>query len=34
VIARNYALKNLDINNIIERFVSDIDKLVKGKYND
>ena len=34
VIARNYALKNLDINNIIERFVSDIDKLVKGKDND
>lgn len=34
VIARNYALKNLDINNIIERFVSDIDKLVKGKNND
>lgn len=34
VVARNYALKNLDINNIIERFVSDIDKLVKGKYND
>ncbi|WP_420331510.1 WcaI family glycosyltransferase [Pseudoalteromonas shioyasakiensis] len=34
MIARNYALKNLDINNIIERFVSDIDKLVKGKDND
>ncbi|WP_105174998.1 WcaI family glycosyltransferase [Pseudoalteromonas sp. T1lg122] len=34
VIARNYALKNLDINNIIERFVSDMRKLVKGKYND
>ena len=34
MIARNYALKSLDINNIIERFVSDIDKLVKGKYND
>ena len=34
MIARNYALKNLDINNIIERFISDIDKLVKGKYND
>ncbi len=31
VIARNYALKNLDINNIIERFISDIKKLVKGK---
>ena len=34
MIARNYAVKNLDINNIIERFVSDIDKLVKGKEND
>lgn len=34
VIARDYALKNLDINNIIERFASDIDKLVKGKNND
>ena len=34
MIARNYALKNLDVNNIIERFISDIDKLVKGKYND
>ena len=31
LVARNYALKNLDINNIIERFVSDIKKLVKGK---
>ena len=34
MIARNYALENLDINNIIERFISDLDKLVKGKYND
>jgi colanic acid biosynthesis glycosyl transferase WcaI len=34
MIARNYALKNLDINSIIERFISDLDKLVKGKYND
>ncbi|WP_026000914.1 WcaI family glycosyltransferase [Pseudoalteromonas sp. NJ631] len=34
MIARNYAVKNLDINNIIERFVSDIDKVVKGKDND
>ncbi|MEL7580607.1 WcaI family glycosyltransferase [Pseudoalteromonas sp. D15MCD-2] len=31
VIARNYAQKNLDINNIIERFISDMKKLVKGK---
>lgn len=34
VIARNYALKNLNINNIIERFISDMKKLVKGKNND
>ncbi|MGB0938030.1 MAG: WcaI family glycosyltransferase [Colwellia sp.] len=34
MIARSYAVKNLDVNNIIERFVSDIDKLVKGKEND
>ncbi|PAY00661.1 colanic acid biosynthesis glycosyltransferase WcaI [Pseudoalteromonas sp. HM-SA03] len=34
MIARNYAVKNLDGNNIIERFASDIDKVVKGKDND